>query len=107
MPMFRIVDVLSVQGEYFHSPYPNSYYDVMWHQLPLPYIKQDMSPYMHDDWKWSIYASKKLFEGVTIIGQLANDHTRIDVVREEDAEYEEIMRSNRMWYWMMKMKFEF
>jgi hypothetical protein len=29
------------------------------------------------------------------------------VAREEDSEYEEVMRINAPWRWMMKMKFEF
>ena len=106
-PAFKVLDVLSVQGEYFRSPYPDSYYEVMWNQLPRPYIKQDMTPYQCDDWKWSIYASRKILGGLSIIGQIANDHTRLDVVREEDADYEETMRGNGMWCWMMKMKWEF
>jgi hypothetical protein len=58
-----------------------------------------------------------LFGGFSIIGQIANDHSRVNVLRDEDAEYEETMRTsayspatmfkNGMWHWMMKMKYEF
>jgi hypothetical protein len=107
LPAFKFLDVLSIQGEYFRSPYPNSYLMVVNSYMPIPDYTKDLSLYKKDDWKWSIYASKKLFNGLTIIGQLANDHSRRDWVMEADADYEEAMRSNRMWYWMMKMKFEF
>ena len=108
-PAFKVLDVLAVQGEYYRSPYPNSYYRVMFNMSPTPYVKPDMqwSYYQGDDWKWSIYASKKILGGLSLIAQLANDHTRVDVAREEDAEYEEVMRINGQWCWMMKLKFEF
>jgi hypothetical protein len=108
-PAFRVLDVLSIQGEYYRSPFPNNYHNVMFNKTPTPYIKPDMpwSYYQHDDWKWSVYASKKILGGLSIIGQVANDHTRVDVAREEDAEYEEVMRINGQWCWMMKLKFEF
>jgi hypothetical protein len=108
-PTLSLLDVLSFQGEYYRSPYPNSYYEVMFNMVPEPYIKPNMdwAYYQHDDWKWSVYASKKILGGLSIIGQIANDHTRVDVAREEDAEYEDVMRINGMWCWMLKMKFEF
>jgi hypothetical protein len=117
LPAFRVLDVLAFEAEYYRSPYPNTYYNVMWNQLPRPYMKPDLSPYQKDDWKWSIYASRMLFGGFSIIGQIANDHSRVDVLRDEDAEYEETMRTSAyspatmfksgMWYWMLKMKYEF
>jgi hypothetical protein len=110
LPAFKLLDVLSVQGEYFHSPYPNSYYKVMFNAIPKPYTdKPNMSwsEYRMDDWKWSIYASKKILGGLSLIAQVSDDHTRVDVAREEDSEYEEVMRINAPWRWMMKMKFEF
>jgi hypothetical protein len=109
-PAFKILDVLSVQGEYYRSPFPDNYHSVMVNKIPTPYANKpgmDWSYYQHDDWKWSIYASKKILGGLSLIAQLANDHTRVDVAREEDAEYEEVMRINGQWCWMMKMKFEF
>jgi hypothetical protein len=45
--------------------------------------------------------------GLSLIAQVSDDHTRVDVAREEDSEYEEVMRINAPWRWMMKMKFEF
>jgi hypothetical protein len=104
-PAFKLFDVIAVQGEYFRSPYANSYYTVMQRLVPRPEI--EATRYGNNDWKWSVYASRKLFGGLSIIGQVANDHTEVDVAREEDAEYQETMRGNGMWCWMLKMKFEF
>ena len=108
-PTLRLLDVLSFQGEYYRSPFPNNYHNVMFGKTPTPFIKpgMDWSYYQRDDLKWSIYASKKILGGLSLIAQVANDHTRVDVAREEDAEYEEVMRINGQWCWMMKMKFEF
>ncbi len=104
-PGFHILDVFSIQGEYFRSPYADSYYEVMWKFAPRPNTQAPR--YGNNDWKWSVYASKKLFGGMSLVGQIANDHTQVDVAREEDADYQEAMRANGMWCWMLKIKFEF
>jgi len=104
-PAFKLLDVLSIQGEYFRSPYADSYHMVMWNLVPRPDIAA--TRYGNNDWKWSVYACKKLFGGLSLIAQVANDHSQVDVAREEDAEYQEAMRANGMWSWMLKMKFEF
>jgi hypothetical protein len=104
-PAFRLLDVLSIQGEYFRSPYADSYHMVMWNLVPR--ADKAATRYGNNDWKWSVYASKKLFGGLSVIGQVSNDHSQVDVAREEDAEYQEAMRGNGMWNWMLKLKFEF
>jgi hypothetical protein len=117
MPTFKFLDVLSIEGEYFTSPYANvikAQSDESPNKLPIPLGNVPGRPpydatidYTKDSWKWSVYASKTLLNHFTLIIQFARDHARADYKFDKMRDYEELLRTTKDWYWMSKIRFSF
>jgi hypothetical protein len=85
LPTFRLIDLLSVQGEYYNSLWTNNIDAVFEQQLPIPY-HQDYDPKYGPEtqasqadrgkWHWSVLGKKELAKGASVYLQVANDHTR-------------------------------
>jgi hypothetical protein len=111
IPTFKLLDVLSLEFEYYRCPYANNYYNELGvgpgQSLPIP----DFSTYIDysaDNWKWSVYA-KKMFahNHFGIIAQFARDHIRTETIVDEGAEIEEALRTNAQWWWAAKVLAQF
>jgi len=90
LPAFGWLDYLSIEVEWFGSPYRNDigkigyYNDVADWTLrnlsrPIAAPVPVMGPYAdstRDNWKWAIYAEKKIKNHIQLIGQIADDHYR-------------------------------
>jgi hypothetical protein len=111
LPTFKILDVTSFEVEWFGSPYPNSYYKVIRNVLPEPADKftvEEKKPYKTiDNLKWSLFLKRDILSGLSIVSQIANDHSRSYAAREEDFDYEEVVRTIKDWYWVVKLKYAF
>ena len=84
-PTFKLLDVLSVEGEWFGSDHPNS--TDAYSSLGTPdgsvfvgnaggtsnYPYADSAK---DHWKWSVYARKTIKGHFSVTGQIASDHYR-------------------------------
>lgn len=84
-PAFNILDVLSIELQWFGSNYPNDLTNyVLWGNPVAISRKWDGGGYStytdttRDNWKWSVYAKKTLAGHFHIIGQIASDHLRWD-----------------------------
>lgn len=126
-PTFKVLDVLSLEFEYYGKKYVNAvpiprgsatggYYPASC--LPVARQTGDDKYGEYDslyvqggalNWKWSIYARKTLFGHFTITAQAARDHilntTRYLSMREVDLE-EALVKKNH-WYWMLKFSADF
>ncbi len=85
LPTFKLLDILSVQGEYFHSRWTNNIDAVFEFQHPVPYHKDydpvngpesTASQAERDSWHWSVLAKKTVIKGANFYLQVANDHIR-------------------------------
>jgi hypothetical protein len=86
IPTFGLLDRLSAEVEYHKSRFTNSIYAVGAQGTPQPVTKEDGSAggyayqgrpeYTKDDWKWSFYARRSLYQGVNVHAQVASDHQR-------------------------------
>lgn len=85
LPTFKLLDLLSVQGEYYNPVFPNNIDAVYEQQFPIPYHRNYdpafgpesvASTVRRDRWHWSVLAQRKAFKGVTFFLQAANDHIR-------------------------------
>jgi hypothetical protein len=116
LPAFKLLDVLSIQAEWFGSRYPNDGTNYVLYGLPTPVstkwsdgnrcIYPDSTK---DDWKWSVYAKKTLFESFFIVGQIASDHFRWDKYSYGDQAYmlsEALTRPDQMYY-VLKVGYSF
>lgn len=88
LPTNKLLDLLSIQGEYYNSIFPNDFYTAteilipMWNTGdPLDTNAQagPDSPTWKGNrgkWKWSVLAKKEINHGARVYLQVANDHTR-------------------------------
>lgn len=111
LPAFKFLDVLSVEVEYFKSPYPNDIGAITQQGLPIPGpITEDgstdysaMNIYQKDKWKWSVYASKTFSRNYTAMVQVASDHMRPLAVNDQNVDFEEALHTTSQWYYMLKL----
>jgi hypothetical protein len=91
IPTFKLLDLLSVQMEYFKNSWPDNNFNVFHDGLPAPTLPPtstgNLGPglyqsrkaagfYKRDDIKWSIMLQRTLVPGWLMMLQVANDHFR-------------------------------
>jgi hypothetical protein len=116
LPGFRLLDLISVQMEWFKSPWLNNTAQLANGTLPLPVFpiasdsvasKKDWNDLAaKDDFKWSVLVQKKIGKFITISGQAANDHMRLVSSRYfygPQFDHNEITVSEDHWYWMTQL----
>jgi hypothetical protein len=134
-PCFKVLDVLSIELQWFGSKYWNSTENVWRKQSPVPYQgeayvesyyewlepKVTMAPnridtasvtskaVTDDDWKWSVYLSKKFNNRIRVSAQAACDNRlRSDKLPPppQQSKYTEITRRSwKDWYWMVRIMY--
>jgi hypothetical protein len=60
--------------------------------------------YLHDNWKWVLYAKKTIFGGLSFIGQIGRDHFRTETYLKKNQDFEETLVRPDNLYWMFKIK---
>ncbi len=106
VPAFKLLDVLSLEVEWYDSRYPDSYYNEYIMRIPQPVMPPDAN-YAHNDWKWTVYAKKTFAGHVCLIGQAANDHIRTLTLDPLKQDREETLVKPGHWYYMVKTQFSF
>lgn len=113
-PTFRLLDLLSVQMEYFNSPNLNNTYTIGQKNWSIPYLPEN-DLFSENEWNdltkkdnvaWSILLRKKVLGALTLNAQVARDHMRtIGTDWFYGARYEpnEILHKNSSWYWMFQL----
>ncbi len=85
LPTFGLLDLLSVQGEYFNALWQNNIDGVFEFQRPVPYHKdydpvngpETVAKEVKDDRiHWSVLAKRELLKGANLYLQVASDHLR-------------------------------
>lgn len=115
LPAFKILDVFAAEIEYYPMPYQNSFQFMWKSNSPVPYFNtyagidyySDWSRKTDDDWKWSLYASKKI-KNLRISGQIASDHTsRASYMPAGKKVYTEICPRTKDWSYVIRCGFFF
>jgi len=118
LPAFKLLDLVSVQAEYFHSPYANNFLS-LGSDKATPYFPQGTNPEFSrsdyydagskDDFSWSILLKKKILPGLEVNAQFARDHVRTvgtDWFFGSRLEPNEILNSSKDWYWMTMVSWD-
>ena len=123
VPTFKLLDVLSIEGEYYTMPYPDNYRNQVMAMLNIyggtpvpdehtdyengfsktPGIDYNWSWYQHDSWKWSVYFKKSLGKNFSIRGLAARDHLRNMSNSLTARDYDESLTTTRQWYWAIRL----
>jgi hypothetical protein len=120
IPTFKLFDVLSAEFEWYGCTYPNSFQNLVKSTDPKATPYQSSAPrdiptnvwsttYLNtgDNWKWSVYLSKRFGSGFFITAQAARDHMRTLSAFLENSDREESLREPKNWWWMVKTGFRF
>lgn len=118
LPTFKLLDVFSIEVEYYKNRYQNNIRDVFqlsypkW-QLPpgqttttYPAFIDTSSIETEDDIHWSIYAKKSLFEGLDLFVQVASDHMRVLSFNAEPGDID-VTRKPSQWYYLARLQMGF
>jgi hypothetical protein len=117
LPTFRLLDLFSVQFEYFNSPNLNNTYTVGQKNWALPYLPED-NAFSDKEWNdltkkdnlsWSILARKRVLGGLSLNAQVARDHMRTigtDWYYGSRFEPNEILHKSSSWYWMFQLAWD-
>lgn len=117
-PTFKLLNLLSLQVEWFNSPWINSYEASVDknHATPAtPGGSDKLSSEREyndvsgkDNFAWSILARREVVRGLSISAQFARDHIRS--VSEAawagpGTDPNELLRTSKDWYWMLQFSF--
>ncbi len=104
LPTFGLLDRLAVEAEYLNSSFPNSNVEVLQARYPIP-VSDPYSYDMNDDsWKWTVYARRRVVDGVTLYAQAASDHLRhFDYAAVPAAQTATPKASD--WYYVIRLEF--
>jgi hypothetical protein len=117
LPTFKLLDVLSIEGEYYNSPFTNDLTSLYYSETPtwniLPGNATGITPAQYasdarrDNWKWAIYAKKEIIKGIQIYAQAASDDIRPIYLNE--APFPTLVpvtnRNGRDWYYLIRLQF--
>jgi len=112
VPAFKILDVLSVELEWFKSPYPNDWLGRVSESKMIPQENEDpktVDNYVNkDNFKWSIYLKKKISAGFEVRAFAANDHSwykPFDLGTSPTSE--QTLRRKGDWQWYCELRFNY
>lgn len=111
LPGFKVLDLISVQAEWFDSPYANNFLS-LGNAKATPYFPVGTNAEFseagyydaadRDDISWSVLLKKTLLPGLEAHAQFARDHLRTvgtDWFFGSRLEPNEIIHLSRNWYW--------
>lgn len=109
IPTGKILDLLSLEFEYYSSPYPNSYQRIVFGGDRNPTRPLIVDPIMYlpdyskDTWKWSIYAKRSFGTHFSVIAQAARDHIFTAQNFGDTQDREESLIKPGHWWWVLKL----
>ncbi len=108
LPAFKVLDALSVEGEWWGNRYPNSMEGIIREGLPLPFqtsvksIAEDSTTYKQDNLKWSVYGARTFAKHYRLSFQVASDHMRTFAWDWYRQDWEEALKGPKKWYYVLK-----
>ena len=102
LPTAKALDVLTVQGEYYKSPYN----DIDLYNLSsLPIWKTATTDSVHaDDFRWAVYAKKSVNKAMTAYAQVASDNFRLTDGSLKMSSVP-LIHSPKDWYYLVRLEF--
>jgi hypothetical protein len=114
IPTCKLLDVLSVEVEYWKNDFANSYSGVYLKGNALPPNPIKYAGSGHTDlyggpWYWSAYAKKTILKNIKIMAQASRDHTVIATSETSSStgDPQEAMDGLGNWMWMCKIEYGF
>lgn len=115
VPTFGLLDILSIEGEWWDNNFANSYWGVFnvgYAMPPNPYkyptASRSADPY-GGPWHWSVLAKKTIVKNIKLTGWVGRDHTFIETSHSglSNNDPQEAMDGKGNWAWMAKVEYGF
>ncbi|MDB5103584.1 MAG: hypothetical protein JWP91_1273 [Fibrobacteres bacterium] len=109
LPAFHLLDLLSVQAEYYGLDFADSeeksfVNNLPVYQVPNNKVRQHFSDLRTgDDLKWSVYAKRNLFTGLNLYVQAASDHLRLQDYNSRRSAQPVVNRPSE-WYYLLRIE---
>ncbi len=120
IPTFKLLDVLSIEGEYYNNQFVNNYRSLVYGSVPIWNLpgfdgspvpvatyKAEQNNIKQDNWKWSLYGKKEVTKGISLYGQVASDHIR--TITTENGPFPAFVpvtnRNGKEWYYIIRLDF--
>ena len=114
IPTFKLLDVLSLEVEWFGNQYVNNLNPLIFDNQPVPLSsfqgETDVDNYRNkhdDDVKWSVHAKKTIAGNFYIMAQFASDHIRWYRLDYTKMDGKEALRGLDQWYYTFKFGYAF
>jgi hypothetical protein len=102
-PAFKILDVLCLELEYYHSPFLPSSRVAFKEGIPVP-DNTTGSIVSIQDTKWSVYLKKRI-GAFMVVAQAARDHYQPLNNNVGYTERGDVMAEGKDWWWMVKLQY--
>jgi hypothetical protein len=111
IPTFGVLDNAAVEVEYCSNPFPNSTQGPYGDGPAIPHLDDandkfpnNVRKFSRDNFKWTVYAKRKIVDGLFLHAQVANDHLRmLDVYSTPD--FNDFLINPTHWYWVFKLEY--
>ena len=100
LPTLHVLDLLSLEFEYFRNPNGDNTSKVTGGFAPIP-SDPDIG---HEQVKWTVYVKKNVVKGFSISAQAANDHTRLVDFYGHTNDVTSMQR-HKDWYWALQLNY--
>ncbi len=116
LPAFKLLDLVSIQAEYFDSPYFNNTWPIGSDGNNIPFLpdpsdkiasgREYYDAAAADNVKWSVLVRKRIHRNVSLYAQAASDHLRI---ADASSYYGPQLNPNEItlrktdWYWALQL----
>ena len=114
IPTFGLLDVCSVEVEWFGNPYVNDLNPLIFDNQPVPLSnflgEASAAVYKNrhdDDVKWSVYLKKTMAGHFSVMAQAASDHIRWYRLNYSQMDGKEALRGLDDWYYTFKFGYAF
>ncbi|HEX2958195.1 MAG TPA: hypothetical protein VHO70_15280 [Chitinispirillaceae bacterium] len=107
-PTLKIVDLLSLELEWFYSPYANDWFGLFDAEKPIarqPCCLKQWDNYINkDNFSWSLHTTKSIgkFEVRGIFGR---DHTIYTLSNLHVGNFEQTMKRPKDWHWNIQLRY--
>jgi hypothetical protein len=110
LPTFKLLDILSVQMEYYPMEFQDSEEESYYIDIPAPKVPQNIVPYQKaysskdNHIKWSVYTRRNIYRALDLHMQVASDHLRLQEYT-ADRNWEPLTNRPSEWYYLFRLEF--
>jgi hypothetical protein len=109
IPAFKLLDVLSVEAEWYNNKYANDYSKTNWNSSgvvpkPVEAPNFESKPY---PWYWSVYACRSITQGLQLLAEVTRNHYYTQLRYPNYTDKNEATPSHGDWLFVVRVQYSF